>query len=106
MPRDIRAEKKQRWLIRGADAFGRLGLDTPKLYVCPLCLHGFDLDSHLSLTFEHVPPRSVGGSTLALTCLQCNGSAGGKEGVDTHASTAETLRKFGEGTLQKLSGVG
>lgn len=36
-----------------------------------------------------------------LTCWRCNNSASGKDGVDTHASTAERLRKFGEGTLGK-----
>lgn len=43
----------------------------------------------------------MGGSRLVLTCWRCNNHASGKNGVDTHASTAEKLRRFGEGTLRE-----
>ena len=43
-------------------------------YVCPICLqlHATAVD----LTEEHVPPRSLGGKVLCLTCRNCNSSAG------------------------------
>lgn len=89
--------RRLRWAKLGAEAFKRLGLDLPEYYVCPLCLHGFSLTSAHALTREHVPPASLGGSPLVLTCWGCNSRAGGKGGVDTHASAADKLRKFSEG---------
>jgi len=56
------------------------GILTPKLgdkYVCPLCRDAFErseIESKLSV--EHVPPSSVGGRPVALTCKRCNNTAG------------------------------
>jgi hypothetical protein len=94
-----RIKQKLAWLGRGTEAFRGLNLGLPDYYVCPLCLHGFPPESWAALTREHVPPEAVGGSRLTLTCWRCNNHASGKDGVDTHASIAETMRSFGEGTL-------
>lgn len=50
-------------------------------YLCPLCFDVFfeeDLDSKESncLTLEHVPPASLGGQPIILTCKKCNSQSG------------------------------
>lgn len=74
---------------KGVEAFGALELPLPPLYVCPLCVRGTTEDHVAALTREHVPPASLGGRRLVLTCGECNSRAGGKEGVDTHARRGE-----------------
>ncbi|MDW7694576.1 HNH endonuclease [Flammeovirgaceae bacterium SG7u.111] len=56
-------------------------------YLCPLCFEVFyekDLDSSLSnyLTLEDVPPKSLGGKPLTLTCKTCNSRSGHE--LDNH----------------------
>jgi hypothetical protein len=74
---------------RGVEAFRALELPLPSLYVCPLCVRGITEEYIAELTREHVPPASLGGQRLVLTCHECNNRAGGKEGVDTHARRGE-----------------
>ncbi len=56
-------------------------------YICPLCFNVFfekDLDSTLPnhLTFEDIPPASLGGKPLTLTCKKCNSTSGHE--LDAH----------------------
>lgn len=56
-------------------------------YICPLCFQVFfekDLDDTLPnyLTFEDIPPVSLGGKPLALTCKKCNSRSGHE--LDAH----------------------
>ena len=56
-------------------------------YICPLCFDVFlekDLDNTLPnyLTFEDIPPVSLGGKPLALTCKKCNSTSGHE--LDAH----------------------
>ena len=44
-------------------------------YICPLCLHVYSI-SHDTLTLEHVPPESVGGKPILITCKACNSNRG------------------------------
>ena len=44
-------------------------------YICPLCQHVYAI-SHDALTLEHVPPESVGGKPILVTCKACNNSQG------------------------------
>lgn len=74
---------------KGVEAFRALELPLPSLYVCPLCVRGIPEEYIGELTREHVPPASLGGQRLVLTCRECNNRAGGKEGVDTHARRGE-----------------
>jgi len=51
------------------------------IYICPLCLRGYtklalDQNFHNPLTLEDVPPKSLGGKPLLLTCKECNSKAG------------------------------
>jgi hypothetical protein len=61
--------------------------DFSKGYICPLCFEVFyekDLDTGVAnpLTFEDIPPASLGGKPMALTCRQCNSTSGHK--LDAH----------------------
>lgn len=66
--------------IRNED-FIQIEPDIPDSYICPLCTRQFtiiDLDqaSNNCLTLEDVPPKSLGGKPLTLTCKECNNTAG------------------------------
>ena len=82
------------WFRKGVEAFKILMPEFPDYYVCPLCLYGFPIETVTKLTCEHVPPKSIGGQRLVLTCWKCNNKASGKNGIDTHASHAEINRKI------------
>lgn len=52
-------------------------------FICPLCLKTFNIDAlgdkiSDSLTLEDVPPKSLGGSPIVITCRDCNSSCGYK----------------------------
>lgn len=56
-------------------------------YICPLCFEVFyekDLNSETEncLTLEDIPPVSLGGKPIALTCKNCNSTSGHK--LDAH----------------------
>ena len=58
-------------------------------YICPLCLDQFSKDdlnktSSNPLTLEDSPPKSLGGSQIALTCAACNNKLG--KDIDWHLS--------------------
>ncbi|WP_406645795.1 hypothetical protein QEZ52_17670 [Aliisedimentitalea scapharcae] len=67
----------------GSRAIECLGINDGKYY-CPICGEGFTLEAGLLnrkpntnwLTEEDVPPKSVGGKVVILTCRLCNNSAG------------------------------
>lgn len=85
------------WFDIGAGAVAALRPDLPSGYVCPLCtlvIPESDIDL---LTLEHVPPRSMGGKEMVLTCRPCNVIAGAE--VDTHAKYRENHLDFAHGTM-------
>lgn len=56
-------------------------------YICPLCFNLFDKDdlnpkAKNPLTLEDVPPKSLGGKVMTLTCKDCNSKSGHK--LDNH----------------------
>ena len=61
------------------------------IYPCPVCLTPFTGDALADgrLSSEHVPPESVGGRELVLTCKRCNNSAGAK--LDANAAVKELV---------------
>lgn len=76
------------WLKKGDVAFRRSFpamaalLDPSELYyVCPQCLQGFTVEAWQdgTITREHVPPESMGGQRLVLTCQACNNDLGGAD---------------------------
>ena len=66
-------------------------------YVCPICRRWFA--SIEEVTFEHAPPRSVGGREVALTCRECNSDAG--HGIDAELHKVQNLRDWQRGRLGK-----
>lgn len=63
-------------------------------YVCPSCLVAYNekaLDDRM-LTREDVPPKSVGGRKIVLTCKTCNDRAGHE--IDWHAHNESELMGF------------
>src|SRR4051794_20557943 len=89
-----RYNTRKRWFDEGAQAFLAI-LEAEEhtdlahaireqapdgAYPCPLCLRlylpaALTGDPHL-LTEEDVPPKSMGGKELLLTCIFCNGASG------------------------------
>lgn len=73
--------KKRKFLFdRGVQSYQMLSGNTDEIYICPLCKTGYE-ESALharDLTLEHVPPQSVGGKIICLTCRTCNTAAGMK----------------------------
>ena len=68
-------------------------------YYCPLCMVGFEYEAVVfgQLTLEHVPPKSVGGKEIILTCKNCNNSTG------STIDAAISARKNSEEMLNALS---
>lgn len=91
--------RKKNWFDLGVSALRSRLPDVPASYLCPLCLMNFNENELDQLTFEHVPPRSLGGRELVLTCCNCNKHASGKDGVDTHAKKRENILDFTLGTM-------
>lgn len=72
-------DKHEEFFEQGVAAYNRV-IGSGEYYVCPICTRGFSRDDlvHRRLTLEHVPPESVGGTKICLTCRGCN-SAGGHQ---------------------------
>lgn len=99
MARGIR-KKRLRLFDRGASSIerdfpgflaGQARRELPPVYLCPICRRGFVREAALvgELTAEHVPPRSLGGPPLVLTCRRCNSVSG--RGLDIHARRREWI---------------
>jgi hypothetical protein len=74
-----RNRKRKEALFRaGAAAAARVLGVASNTYACPLCggLHGVESLKTGDLTLEHVPPQSMGGHAIVLTCRECNSGAG------------------------------
>jgi hypothetical protein len=72
--------KRKVYFDRCVRAFQNLTGDSREIYFCPICGSGFTQNAlqAIILTLEHIPPKSLGGKTLLLTCKQCNNTAGHK----------------------------
>ena len=67
---------------------------------CPICLRPFTRDAvrkGQTVTLEHVPPETLGGSERCLTCKPCNEKAGRR--LDTAAVKADRAMKDREAGL-------
>jgi hypothetical protein len=105
--RDREKAIRRTWFDQGCQAFTRAfphiaaTLPTPNFYVCPLCLHAFGEDALEGrfLTREDVPPRSVGGRKIVLTCRRCNSGSG--HDLDNHVRLEADLHAFATMTLEE-----
>jgi hypothetical protein len=89
---------KEEWFNRGAHALGEAAAKYRGLgYACPLCLRiSWSL---AAFTFEDVPPQSVGGRPLILTCEPCNSSSG--HTCDWHWTNFWTLEGFATADMRE-----
>jgi len=97
--------KRAAWFTYGVEALGRARPKAPRVYGCPFCLRGFDDPEMLSL--EDVPPKSIGGKPLVLTCRACNNRFGHL--LDVNIRSGRDLREMAEGKREawiKLSHEG
>lgn len=93
---------KEMIFIKGAEAIRQITGVDKDLYACPLCRSVFPkgaLDTG-SLTLEHVPPDSIDGRGIVLTCHQCNSKAG--HTIEAQLHRRRELIKF----VQALTGEG
>lgn len=97
MAQSVTKAQRERWFAEGAVALRRTlsgmgmadSLPDSEFYACPLCLVAYGRDAFEAgmFTVEHVPPHSVGGDPLLLTCERCNSTAG--TAMDSHAAGRE-----------------
>lgn len=83
------------WFERGAKALAAVGPFEGDSYMCPLCLKVFSRAQIEQLSIEHVPPGSLGGSPLVITCRKCNNESGYK--LDAHAAHYNDVLKLFSG---------
>lgn len=106
-------DRRQEWFDRGCEAFRRTApqvagqIPWERFYVCPLCLTAFSeraltdvVDPQERLTYEHVPPESVGGKRMLLTCGACNSDAGTE--IDGHMRLEADTYDFMKGNLREV----
>lgn len=84
----------------GSEAAARVLRTRAGIYVCPLCAKGFAKQAVATgaLTLEHVPPASVGGRGIVLTCRNCNSTAG--HAMDYAVQGWKKLEQFHELVLK------
>lgn len=77
----------------GLRASRRYIVDEEPGYICPTCLRIVRYVAELSK--EHVPPRSLGGQVLCLTCKSCNNESGHTIDAAMHerADMSQIMRK-------------
>ncbi len=94
--------RTRQWFDQGYESFSQTFPEIAAtvaykpFYVCPQCLRAFP-EAALEgwLTQEHVPPDSVGGRKIVLTCQPCNHTAGHE--IDSHMRReADILDFFGK----------
>lgn len=84
-------KKKKEYLFKfSRSAFSSASKMNQSFVVCPICGDPFE-DINM-LTLEHVPPLSIGGKDIVLTCKNCNPKAG--HSVDAELSNQKKINNF------------
>lgn len=101
-----REKARQALFQQGADALAAARPKAPRgYYACPICLIGYPSVDAFSL--EDVPPKSIGGRPLLLTCKTCNSRAGHEIDVHIHEAAKEAEIASGSRPQQvRLSALG
>ena len=86
------------WFERGHKALLQHAPEAPG-YGCPMCLRAAPVPE--AFTIEDVPPASVGGKPLVLTCRECNSKAGYE--IDVHVHKGQMPRSFLRGEDMKAA---
>lgn len=82
-------------------AFQSITGDSRELCVCPLCGLGYPRQAlqDRTRTVEHVPPKSLEGKELLLTCKKCNNTAG--HSVDAALHMRQQHKQFLQAVVNK-----
>ena len=101
MPKS-KAAKRRAFFDRGAAALREVFPNAPYGYACPLGLGVYSEEALAAplLTLEHVPPKSMGGKEIALTCRRCNNLSG--HSLDANAARREHLIDFFAGSTEQV----
>ena len=62
-------------------------------YICPLCLSVYGI-GNTELMLAHVPPESIGGKPILVTCKDCNSNRGTDISLFQQACNSRILHKF------------
>ncbi len=103
-----RPTKSRAWFDQGCESFKRAfpslaaRIPADSFYVCPICLRIFNEHALTAgvLTREHVPPESLGGHRMVLTCEECNSEGG--HSADSHARLEADLIGFVRGEVHDM----
>lgn len=79
----------------GSKAIAKYLNDDSSLYYCPICSLGYPESSAITgddLTLEHIPPESIGGKPILLTCRNCNSLAG--HTIDVSIASKKKFEEF------------
>jgi len=99
MAKMSKKERRLKIFRYGSKAIAKYTNGDSSLYYCPICGDGYPELSAISgeeLTLEDVPPKSIGGKPILLTCRRCNSSAGHTMDVCTaNKRKFEELDKWG-----------
>ena len=88
-------ERRLRIFRYGSQAIAKYLNGDASRYYCPICGLGYPESSAImgdNLTLEDVPPNSIGGKPILLTCRKCNSSAG--HTIDTAVSSKKKFEDF------------
>ncbi|MGZ5118889.1 MAG: HNH endonuclease [Burkholderiales bacterium] len=81
---------KKQMFARAKASFANIVKPSVEGYLCPICLKLIpNIDG---VTIEHVPPKSLGGKKLCLTCRTCNSTAG--HSIDSAMFREHGMRSF------------
>jgi hypothetical protein len=85
--RDLK--RRRAWFAAGVADLENVAGRSMNEYACPLCVRTYPGSAIESgeLSDEHVPPASMGGKRLVLTCKRCNSVSG--HDLDAHLAVAE-----------------
>jgi len=89
----------------GAKAAAKYRNGDCSLYFCPICKLGYDEASAINgeLTLEDVPPKSIGGKPILLTCHTCNSCAG--HTIDSAIANKNELLNFEKIVTGQIKGI-
>lgn len=90
------SKKEKRLIIfqYGAKAAAKYRNGDSSLYFCPICSNGYTEKFAVNgeLTLEDVPPKSIGGKPILLTCRACNSGSG--DTIDSALANRNKLQDF------------
>jgi hypothetical protein len=88
-------EKRLTIFRHGSKAIAKYLNGDSSLYYCPICSLGYPESSAITgddLTLEHIPPESIRGKPILLTCRNCNSVAG--HTIDVSIASKRKFEKF------------